>query len=61
VLECLANAGAPLWGVVLNRARPDRHRYDYGPYFVPDALARDGARPVVPPVARADGFERRLH
>jgi capsular exopolysaccharide synthesis family protein len=61
VLECLANAGAPVWGVVLNRARPDRNRYDYGPYFVPDALARDRARSTALSAARADGGERRLH
>ncbi len=61
VLECLANAGAPLWGVILNRARPDRHRYDYGPYFVPDARARDRARSVALSAAGADGAERRLH
>ena len=46
VLERLANAGAPLWGVILNRARPDRHRYDYGPYFIPDARARERYRPL---------------
>lgn len=33
VLERLANARARVLGVVLNRARPDRHGYDYGPPF----------------------------
>jgi Mrp family chromosome partitioning ATPase len=33
VLERLVNARARILGVVLNRARPDRHAYDYGPPF----------------------------
>jgi Mrp family chromosome partitioning ATPase len=33
VLERLAAARAHILGVVLNRARPDRHGYDYGPPF----------------------------
>lgn len=45
VLDRLANAGAPLWGVILNRARPDRHGYDYGPYAIPERPARNGRRP----------------
>lgn len=37
-LERLKRAGARIAGVVLNRARPDRHAYDYGPSFSPDAF-----------------------
>jgi succinoglycan biosynthesis transport protein ExoP len=37
VLERLANARARILGVVLNRARPDRHAYDYGPPFTAGA------------------------
>jgi capsular exopolysaccharide synthesis family protein len=39
VLERLANARARVLGVVLNRARPDRHGYDYGPPFTAGAQA----------------------
>ena len=39
VLERLAQARAQVLGVVLNRARPDRHRYDYGVTFEPSAFA----------------------
>jgi capsular exopolysaccharide synthesis family protein len=46
VLERLANARAPLMGVVLNRARPDRDRYDYGPGVVPDAFVGNGRLPL---------------
>lgn len=38
-LERLTRAGARIAGVVLNRARPDRHAYDYGPSFSPEAFA----------------------
>jgi capsular exopolysaccharide synthesis family protein len=54
VLDRLASAGAPLWGVILNRARPDRHSYDYGPYFLPASLARQGRRPLALGPARTD-------
>jgi capsular exopolysaccharide synthesis family protein len=61
VLDRLASAGAPLWGVILNRARPDRHAYDYGPYFVPSSLARAG-RALAPRAPGAEiGPPRRLH
>jgi len=43
VLERLAQARAQVLGVVLNRARPSRHRYDYGPTFEPSAFS---ARPT---------------
>ncbi len=64
VLESLANAGAPVWGVILNRARPDRDRYDYGPYFVPET--RGERRHALSLSLGAEGDsappnERRLH
>jgi polysaccharide biosynthesis transport protein len=43
-LERLRRAGARIAGVVLNRARPDRHAYDYGPSFSPEAFAGRPAR-----------------
>jgi capsular exopolysaccharide synthesis family protein len=43
VLERLAQARARVLGVVLNRARLSRHRYDYGPTFEPSAFS---ARPT---------------
>ncbi len=64
VLESLANAGAPVWGVILNRARPDRHRYDYGPYFMPDTRGDLRHLPLAPAggegAAEGPGH-RRLH
>jgi capsular exopolysaccharide synthesis family protein len=54
VLDRLAHAGAPLWGVVLNRVRPDRHPYDYGPYFLPASLGREGRRPLPLAPARTE-------
>jgi capsular exopolysaccharide synthesis family protein len=54
VLERLANARAPLLGVVLNRARPDRDRYDYGPVVVPDVVAGNGRRPLALAAGPAD-------
>jgi capsular exopolysaccharide synthesis family protein len=39
VLERLAHARARILGVVLNRARPSRHDYDYGPPFTAGAQA----------------------
>jgi capsular exopolysaccharide synthesis family protein len=44
VLERLRNARAHILGVVLNRARPDRHSYDYGPPFTAGARAAYGRR-----------------
>jgi Mrp family chromosome partitioning ATPase len=38
MLERLLRAGSRILGVVLNRARPDRHRYDYGPTFAAGGL-----------------------
>jgi polysaccharide biosynthesis transport protein len=54
VLDRLAHAGAPLWGVVLNRVRPNRHPYDYGPYLLPDSLAGGKRRPLTLGPVRAD-------
>jgi capsular exopolysaccharide synthesis family protein len=54
VLDRLAGVGAPLWGVILNRARPDRHSYDYGPYFLPDSPARQRRRPLALGPDRSD-------
>jgi polysaccharide biosynthesis transport protein len=48
VLERLANAGGRVLGVVLNRARPDRHAYDYGPGFARDAFVVQGRRALRP-------------
>jgi capsular exopolysaccharide synthesis family protein len=42
VLERLAQARARILGVVLNRARPDLHRYDYGPSFGLATLGGNG-------------------
>lgn len=60
LLERLANARARVLGVVLNRARPDRDAYDYGPSFTPEAYAvtRRRALPPAVDVRRASG---RLH
>lgn len=44
VLERLHNARARILGVVLNRARPDRHAYDYGPPFTAGERAAYGRR-----------------
>jgi capsular exopolysaccharide synthesis family protein len=54
VLDRLAGAGAPLWGVILNRARPDRHFYDYGPYSIPESLARERQRRLALVPVRTD-------
>lgn len=61
VLDRLAAAGAALWGVILNRARPDRHAYDYGPYSIPDATAHAGARALARRPQGALDSPRRLH
>jgi capsular exopolysaccharide synthesis family protein len=55
LLERLANARAPLMGIVLNGARPERDRYDYGPGVVLDVFGAGrvplalAAGPVDPP------------
>jgi polysaccharide biosynthesis transport protein len=51
-VERLQRAGAHIAGAVLNRARPDRHAYDYGPSFSPEAFA---GRP--PGLATAGGHK----
>ncbi|MET0554920.1 MAG: polysaccharide biosynthesis tyrosine autokinase [Vicinamibacteria bacterium] len=43
VLSRLTQARGRVLGIVLNRARPERHAYDYGPPFAPAAYG--GARP----------------
>jgi capsular exopolysaccharide synthesis family protein len=58
VLERLANARAPVMGVVLNRARPERDRYDYGPGVVPGAYAGNGRRPLALPAGPSDAHGR---
>jgi polysaccharide biosynthesis transport protein len=59
ILDRLLRAGSQVLGVVLNRARPDRHRYDYGPSLAPGALpARSGLLPPANP--RLDSLGR-LH
>jgi capsular exopolysaccharide synthesis family protein len=61
VLERLANARAFVLGVVLNRARADHDRYDYGPAFAGDALASVG-RLRLPAGGRRDTESaRRFH
>ena len=60
VLERLMNARAHVLGVVLNRARPDRHAYDYGPSFTPEAYGAAGRR-ALPPAADERGVSGRLH
>jgi receptor protein-tyrosine kinase/non-specific protein-tyrosine kinase len=62
VLERLVNAGGRVMGVVLNRARPDKHAYDYGPGFSRDAVVVTGRR-VLQAAPAAHGHEPsgRLH
>ena len=60
LLERLTNARAHVLGVVLNRARPDRHGYDYGPSFTPEAYAVARRRPLLP-AADVRGARGRLH
>jgi Mrp family chromosome partitioning ATPase len=62
VLERLVNARAFVLGVVLNRARPDLDRDDYGPALVREVLA-DEARLRLPPGngGRAPHYSRRVH
>jgi len=54
----LSQARANVAGVILNRARPERHRYDYGPYFGPDAFAARRAVLAADPLAQAS-YRRR--
>jgi succinoglycan biosynthesis transport protein ExoP len=61
VLERLANARAPLLGVVLNRARPDKDRFEYGLYFSPDAFADKGLRRLPAPAPPRSNPPRRTH
>jgi capsular exopolysaccharide synthesis family protein len=44
-LERLDHAKANILGVVLNRARPEKNSYDYGPAFVPYPYYNDDAGP----------------
>ena len=60
LLERLANARARVLGVVLNRARPDRDAYDYGPSFTPAASA-SARRRALPPAVDLRGASGRLH
>jgi succinoglycan biosynthesis transport protein ExoP len=62
VLERLGNAGGKVLGVVLNRARPDRHAYDYGPGYARDAFVVNGRRALGPGSTDHDHeSSRRLH
>ncbi len=60
LLERLANARAHVLGVVLNRARTDRHAYDYGPSFTPEAYAVEKRR-ALPPAVELRGSSGRPH
>jgi polysaccharide biosynthesis transport protein len=55
VLERLSNARARVLGVVLNRARPDRHGYDYGPPFTAGAQAAYSRRALKAPNHPSEG------
>ena len=55
VLERLANARARVLGVVLNRARPDRHGYDYGPPFTAGTVAAYTRRRLNAPNHSSEG------
>lgn len=48
-LERLVHARARVLGVVLNRARPDRHSYDYGPTFAAYSSTRSAHGATRPP------------
>ncbi len=59
VLERIAQARGRVLGIVLNRARPERHAYDYGPPFVPAPYG--GPRPSEAlALARPRGHESSL-
>jgi succinoglycan biosynthesis transport protein ExoP len=60
-LERLAQARAHVVGVVLNRARPERHQYDYGPYFERDAFSAKGGSHLLLPEAKAHSSPGRHH
>jgi polysaccharide biosynthesis transport protein len=62
VLERLVNAGGRVLGVVLNRARPDKHAYDYGPGFAREAVVVTGRRALqAAPEAHGHEPSGRLH
>ncbi len=60
VLDRISNAGGNVVGVVLNRARPDRHRYDYGPPATVQPFRRPAPRSIPPPPVsnRSSSFRR---
>ncbi|HVQ31857.1 MAG TPA: polysaccharide biosynthesis tyrosine autokinase, partial [Vicinamibacteria bacterium] len=60
LLERLSNARANVLGVVLSRARPDRHAYDYGPTFRPDTYPL-ASRRALPAAADGRGASGRMH
>jgi capsular exopolysaccharide synthesis family protein len=57
VLERLTQARGRVLGIVLNRARPERHAYDYGPPFVPAAYGGDQPSAALA-LVRPRGHER---
>jgi capsular exopolysaccharide synthesis family protein len=61
VLEKLSNARAPIMGVVLNRARPDRDRYDYGGYFGAESTPSRARRALPHGRAHGDDSEGRVN
>jgi capsular exopolysaccharide synthesis family protein len=60
LLERLSNARANVLGVVLSRARPDRHAYDYGPSFTPETYPL-ASRRALPAAADGRGASGRMH
>jgi capsular exopolysaccharide synthesis family protein len=58
VLDRIVNAGGNVMGVVLNRAHPDRHRYDYGPPATVEPFRRT-TRVINPDVSRSSSTFRR--
>ncbi len=61
VLDRLAQAGANVLGVVMNRARPGRPGYDYGPVFAAEFLpAHTGVVPAGNPAVSSFGMEAAL-
>jgi capsular exopolysaccharide synthesis family protein len=48
VLDRIFNAGGNVMGVVLNRARPDRNRYDYGPPATVEPFRRPAPKRLPP-------------
>jgi polysaccharide biosynthesis transport protein len=55
VLERLTAARARILGVVLNRAKPSRHEYDYGPPFTAGAQAAYSRRALRAGTASSEG------